>query len=141
MKVASGLAVCAAAFASEVASEEQTAMGRALYLTHCAACHGNNGEGGTQPVGEQQTRPPDLTKIAQRRSGVWPMLEVMSIIDGYTKATRPREGMPVIAALNEGPQVTFDSGNGRSRNVARRLLAVATYLETIQSPKPDRSVP
>lgn len=132
--------LCIALLTYPAMGDEQVTQGRDLYLTHCAACHGSDGKGGAQK-GTDQIKPADLTKIAQRRDGVWPMLEVMSIIDGYTKATKPREGMPVVAELNEGPQTVFDSGNGRGLAVPERLVAVATYLETIQSPKPRRSVP
>lgn len=141
LKIAVTVALCTAALASRAATEEQITLGRDLYLTYCAACHGRDGKGSIQPKGTGQTKPADLTKVAKRRGGVWPMLEVMSIIDGYTKTTNPRPGMPVIAALTEGPQTVFDSGNGRSLAVPERLLAVAKYLEIIQSPEPDRSVP
>ena len=65
----------------------------------------------------------------------------MSIVDGYTKRTEPRKEMPIISDLTEGPMVDFDSGNGLVRPTPARLLAVAEYLEGIQSPPPTRYVP
>lgn len=88
-----------------------------------------------------RTQPSDLTRIAARRAGVWPMLEIMSIIDGYTRSTTPREDMPVIAELSEGPMVDFDTGNALLTPTPARLIALADYLESIQSPKPERFVP
>ena len=69
------------------------------------------------------------------------MLEVMSIIDGYTKLTTPREEMPVITDLLEGPMVEFDTGNGLVTPVPARLVELVDYLESIQSPPAERYVP
>lgn len=119
----------------------EAGRGKALFLAHCASCHGATGRG-DGAAGTGLTPPPaDLTRIAARRNGVWPLLEVMSIIDGYTQATEPRPGMPVIDALTEGERVAFDTGNGIVTSTPANLLAVARYLETIQDPPPERSVP
>lgn len=132
---------CTAVLASQAAGEERIAAGRDLFITYCAACHGKNGQGGASPAKAGAPKPADLTKISQRRDGVWPMLEVMAIIDGYTKPVTPRAGMPTITELGEGAQIAFDSGNGRSVSAPARLVAVVQYLESIQSPKPERYVP
>ena len=117
------------------------ATGQALYLSHCASCHGAGGRGDGSAGAALAPPPADLTQIAARRDGVWPMLEVMSIIDGYTQATDPRPGMPVVRALTEGERMAFDTGNGRVSTAPANLLAVARYLETIEDPPPDRYVP
>ena len=122
---------------AEVTSSE----GKALFEKHCSKCHGVDGRGGGPAAATLKIRPVDLTRIADRRSGVWPMLEVMSIIDGYTKSTNPRQDMPVITELTEGPIVNFDTGNGLETPIPARLIAVAVFLESIQSPKPERYVP
>ncbi len=129
--------VCVLMMAGPAVRGDPVEQGRALYQQHCAACHGENAKGHDALL----PRPADLTKIAQRRDGVWPMLEVMSIIDGYTKTQTPRDGMPVIAALTQGTKQSFDTGNGQTVLVPERLVALAVYLETIQSPKPERAVP
>ncbi len=115
--------------------------GSELFEANCAMCHGFEGKGDGQIAKSLRTPPPDLTQIALRRDGVWPLLEVMSIIDGYTKGTNPRTGMPVVAAITEGPLVDFDPGNGVSVLTPKRLVDLATYLETIQDPQPERYVP
>ena len=115
--------------------------GRMLYAENCAACHGVDATGNGPAAGHLTTTPPDLTQIAARRNGVWPMLEVMGIIDGYTKSTAPREEMPALSDFREGELVVFDTGNGRTSRAPANLLAIARYLETIQSPRPIRYVP
>ena len=68
--------------------------GELLFVKNCASCHGITGRGDGPLAAGFGTVPADLTQIAARRDGVWPMLEVMSIVDGYLKATNPREDMP-----------------------------------------------
>lgn len=115
--------------------------GRALFAENCAACHGPGGTGNGPLAAGLDTPPADLTKIASRRDGVWPMLEIMSIVDGYARRTNPRADMPVIAELTEGPMINFDTGNGITRQVPARLVAVVDYLESLQSPPPTSYVP
>lgn len=117
------------------------ADGAALFAAHCAHCHGTNGRGDGQVARVLETAPPDLTRIAARRDGIWPMLDIMAIIDGYAKGTNPREGMPVLWAITDGPMVNFDPGNGLPLPTPKRLIAVTDYLETIQSPRPEHYVP
>lgn len=123
---------------SQDASRE---AGMRLFAENCAACHGLDATGNGPAAAGLKTPPPDLTRIANRRDGVWPMLEVMSIIDGYTKRTVPREEMPIIADLQQGPTVDFDPGNGVVTPTPVRLVALARYLEHIQSPPPTQYVP
>ncbi len=117
------------------------ADGKALFVEYCEQCHAIDDTGRTDAADRLKTRPADLTKIAARRDGVWPMLEVMSIIDGYTKQADARKDMPVISALSDGPIVELDTGNGIITTVPERLIAMSDYLESLQSPKPDRYVP
>ncbi len=121
-----------------VIAEETTPNGRNLFLRYCAECHGDDARGGE---GNSTTPAPNMTKIAERRGSVWPMLEIISIVDGYTKTTAPQEGMPVISELTKGAQIEFDTGNGITVAVSANLMAIAQYLESIQSPKPERYVP
>ena len=115
--------------------------GRAIFAENCASCHGPAARGDGPLAAGLNTPPADLTRIASRRNGVWPSLEVMSIVDGYTRRTNPRDGMPVISGLTKGPLVDFDTGNGITKQVPARLVAVVTYLESVQSPPPTSYVP
>ncbi|PSL13584.1 hypothetical protein CLV88_1324 [Shimia abyssi] len=130
--------MCAVTLALPAIAEQTTLGGRDLFVRYCARCHGDNARGGQ---GNTTTAAPGMTKIAERRGSVWPMLEIMSIIDGYTKATEPRVEMPVIPELTEGTQIEFDTGNGNSVAVPASLVAIVNYLESIQWPRPERYVP
>ena len=108
---------------------------------HCASCHGIDGKGTVASTAEPAGRPADLTRISARREGVWPILEVMSIVDGYSKRVDPRPGMPIIPEIIEGPLIDFDTGNGLVATARVDVLAVAKYLESLQVPPPTRFVP
>lgn len=69
------------------------------------------------------------------------MLEVMSIIDGYANRTNSRPDMPIIVEVAEGPLVDFDTGNGLVASAPADLLALTSYLESIQNPPPEGYVP
>lgn len=127
--------------AFQSSAEAPSAEGKALFEQHCSACHGADGKGDGPAAASLKTQPADLTRITARRNGVWPVLEIMSIIDGYTKVTNTREDMPVISELSSGSTVDFDTGNGLATSASASLVALADFLETIQSPKPERYVP
>jgi len=122
-------------------SLEAESLGEVLFKENCVSCHGATGQGDGPQSARLGTAPADLTKIAARRDGVWPMLEVMSILDGYLKATNPREDMPVIEGLLDNDMVELDTGNGLTTLVPLKLIEVVNYLESIQDPRPTRYVP
>lgn len=122
-------------------SLDAQSVGELLFKENCVSCHGVTGQGEGPLSAGLGTPPADLTKIAARRDGVWPMLEVMSILDGYLKATNPREDMPIIEDLLDNDTAEFDTGNGLTTLVPVKLIEVANYLETLQDPRPTRYVP
>jgi hypothetical protein len=83
----------------------------------------------------------DLTQSAARRGGIWPMLEVMSIIDGYSRRHVPREDMPMFDDFLKGEMTDFDTGNGLTTPTPINLIEMAKYLETLQDPAPTGYVP
>lgn len=122
-------------------SLEADSTGESLYLENCVSCHGVYGHGDGPIAKVSRTPPADLTKIAARRDGVWPMLEVMSIIDGYSRNTLPREDMPVFESFLDNEMVEFDTGNGEVVLAPSKLIEIVEYLETLQNPAPTRYVP
>ncbi|KNG91865.1 hypothetical protein ATO11_20430 [Pseudaestuariivita atlantica] len=122
-------------------SLDAQSVGEQLFESNCASCHGVTGRGDGPLAKGLRTAPADLTQIAARRDGVWPMLEVMSILDGYLKKTNPRNDMPVFDDFLVGRMVDFETGNGLTTLVPAKLIAMANYLETLQDPPPSRYVP
>ena len=120
---------------------DSPSSGRTVFLNSCVSCHGVAGRGDGPLATELEVKPADLTKIAARRDGLWPMVEVMSIIDGYHRRTLRREKMPIFGDLAEGKLVPFDAGDGRVVPTPVTLIALANYLETIQEPKATGTFP
>lgn len=114
------------------AEAPEPVSGRALYDRFCVACHGAGGKGDGSAAAGLAKRPADLTRIAARSGGVFPLVRVMSVIDGYT---RQGDGsvMPELgAALAAGPVVLVDTGKGVRTPTPQNLVALAEYLRTIQ---------
>lgn len=107
-------------------------VGRALFLDYCAACHGTEARGDGPAAADLDVSPPDLTRIAARNGGVFPGAQVMSTIDGYTRADQHGGSMPEFGALLEGPMIRYDSGDGRLTPTPKPLVDLAAYLESIQ---------
>jgi mono/diheme cytochrome c family protein len=101
--------------------------GPTLFMTYCAVCHGRaaGGHGPMAPI--LKTAVPDLTKIAKRNGGVFPLKRVENIIAG-TESSGLGHGtrqMPVWGPLFS--QITSDRDYGKVR-----LYNLAKYLESIQ---------
>jgi len=79
MLLATGVAFVAAAGDSGSAGAE---LGRQLYADNCAACHGRYGGGDGPVAGALVVAPPDLTQLAARNGGEFPVRVVAEYIDG-----------------------------------------------------------
>ena len=103
---------------SALGRTEEIDAGKAAYLSSCAACHGEdaNGNGVLSPV--LKTPPADLTTLARRNDGVFPIAAVNEIIDGRT----------LIAAhgTREMPIWGFDV------MVRNRIAEIIDYLNRMQ---------
>ena len=71
-------------------------VGQHYFVRYCSACHGMEGRGDGPAAVALRTPPADLTRIAQRRGGHFPVAEITAYIDGRTSV--PAHGhreMPV----------------------------------------------
>lgn len=132
-RLASALAALAGLAALLACAPRPEAVGRALYDDFCTDCHGLTGQG-DGPLAADLGRPvPDLTRISARNGGAFPVSDVMSTIDGYTRVREGNVTMPEFGlALQAGPLVMYDPGDGRPRPTPSNLVALAEYLMTIQ---------
>ena len=102
--------------------------GRDLFRAYCAACHGTDARGGGPVASSLKGTVPDLTRIAERRGGAFPLLQVERIITGeetVPTAHGSRE-MPVWGPIFGQIQRDQNLGKVRVRNLAR-------YLESLQA--------
>lgn len=105
--------------------------GRDLFRAYCAACHGADARGGGPAAAALKTKPPDLTRIAARRGGVFPLTDMERFISGEqaSAATHGQREMPIWGPILSQVQRDRDLGKVRIRNLAK-------YLESLQAPKP-----
>jgi mono/diheme cytochrome c family protein len=102
--------------------------GPALYKAYCASCHGEDAKGHGPMAAWLKIPPPDLTRIAARNGGKFPLARINRIISGEVKLPSGH-GSPVMPVW--GPvfsQVTRDQDLGRVR-----IDNLARYLQDIQS--------
>jgi mono/diheme cytochrome c family protein len=123
---------------------QESDAGKFEYLSSCSSCHGVDGKGGGPVAAELKTRPADLTTIAKRNGGVFPLNAVYQTIDGRkpigSHGTRempiwgPRFApSPFSPAFNPKPTDSPVLMTHDPEVVIRlRILAVIDYLNRIQ---------
>jgi mono/diheme cytochrome c family protein len=105
--------------------------GAQLFMNHCAACHGADGEGGGPAAAAMQTTVPNLRTLAQRNGGTFPEDAVTAYIDGRTlKASHGDRQMPIWGDVFRGPE----QGTAQ-RTVRQRIVALVGFVKRIQYPR------
>jgi mono/diheme cytochrome c family protein len=100
--------------------------GRALFMAHCASCHGISARG-DGPVAEAlRVRPADLTQFAKRNGGLFPSAETRRIVDGRGVGAHGNPDMPVWGTVFRRAADVSD------KDVMARIDAIVQYLESIQ---------
>jgi mono/diheme cytochrome c family protein len=127
------VAVIAAGALLAACAPEHQVSGRALYTDYCVTCHGASGRGDGPAAAALGKAPADLTGLSARNDGTFPTAHVMSVIDGYTRRSDRASVMPELGvALQEGPLVMVDTGDGIATPTPVNLVALANYLNTLQ---------
>jgi len=60
----------------------ESSSGKQMYLQYCSSCHGKDGKGDGTVSRDLKVRVPDLTGLAKKNKGVYPLDDVMATIDG-----------------------------------------------------------
>jgi len=116
-----------------VATTPPPTVGRVLYEDFCATCHGASGKGDGTLAGDWSQPPADLTRIAERNGGTFPLAKVMSTIDGYSRRKMHGSTMPEMGQVfQDAPMVLVDTGDGIETPVPKPLMDLADYLRSIQ---------
>jgi mono/diheme cytochrome c family protein len=119
------------AAATGPATAQDADLGAELYGDYCAACHGTGGKGDGDMADVVTIPAPDLTTLASRNDGEFPMLQVIHVIDGRTGVRAHGGPMPLFGRVfsRDG------SGEGSYGTVLEtrgRVLSLALYLESLQ---------
>lgn len=123
--VAAPFALVLALAAPAMAADD---MGARLYFNHCAACHGEDGEGGGPVAASMRVSMPNLRALAQRNGGVFPADAVTAYVDGRAaKASHGDRQMPIWGDVFKGAE----QGTAE-RTVRRRIAALVDFIATLQ---------
>ncbi len=104
--------------------------GQQYFGRYCSACHGMQGRGDGPVAASLRTPPADLTRIAQRRGGQFPLEEIAALVDGRRMVpTHGSREMPIwgehFAAMGGGGTVGEEVVRGN-------LLVLLEYLQTLE---------
>lgn len=138
MSVVRGIVLAFCAAGSAMAQEVSVEEGGDLYRTYCWQCHGVNATGDGPMAEMLAIVTPDLTQLAARNGGVFPMAQAAAQIDGRSPLLAHGGEMPVFGALFARNQhIALALPDGQPMMVGLPLANLLAYLETIQTTGQD----
>lgn len=114
-------------------AQQTTDLGKREYDSNCASCHGADGKGAGPFVEFLKRSPPDLTTLARRNGGVFPVARAYEVIEGAGPGHGTRD-MPVwgrdyrVQAGEYYVDVPYDP----AVYARMRMLALVDYLARMQ---------
>ncbi|RMA41979.1 c-type cytochrome [Rhodophyticola porphyridii] len=106
--------------------------GERLYFQHCAVCHGEIAQGGGPMAEVLMVPPPDLTRIAERRDGVFPVIQIARLIDGRDPILTHGGDMPIFGFVFGEFNVVLRERGGGTLLTSREVVDLVGWLETVQ---------
>ena len=105
--------------------------GEKMYVTYCAACHGNDGKGAGPAAPAMKVPPANLTTLARNNGGKYPATHVSAVIYGDTLApSHEVKGMPawqgLFSSLSPGTRTT-------GGEILRRVSNINDYVKSLQA--------
>lgn len=125
--LAAGLAI-----GTTTALAQDVDVGKSIYDQYCATCHGLEGRGDGPLTELMTTKVGDLTQLAKNNDGVFPMLDVIHIIDGRTGLRAHGGPMPVYGRIFSDEAAKTAGHTGAVIETRGRILSLALYLESLQ---------
>ena len=124
------LGMAVAAEPPPLSQAEMAQVGQRYFVRYCSACHGAQGRGDGPAAVALQPPPADLTRIAQRRGGDFPVAEITAYIDGRIGVPAHGRGDMPVWGERFGEIVGTDLlGEAVVRTHLQVLIA---YLQAIQ---------
>lgn len=131
---------------------------KAEYLANCANCHGDDGRGTGPHSTMLRTKPANLTLLAKKNHGVFPVSQVYQLIDGRGSArSHLSEEMPIWGCRqssphhlppkrHRGPRNAVHAPTGGAdldsfmnltcdpeQKIQQRIMSIVAYLSQIQA--------
>jgi mono/diheme cytochrome c family protein len=101
-----------------------------MYLRYCSSCHGREGRGNGPVSRDLKVKVPDLTLLAKKHKGVYPLDDVMATIDGrrLVRGHGDRE-MPV---WGENFRAELEEKKYPELTTLLKSKVIAEYVATLQ---------
>jgi len=134
MRLTAGLALATFAMAGAALAQPRPDLGKREFESKCAVCHGVDARGGGPYAGQLKTTPSDLTTLARRNGGVFPVNQTYATIEGAGKGHGSREmpvwGLDYTVQANESlPDMPYN----QAQYVRTRIMSLLEYLARIQA--------
>jgi mono/diheme cytochrome c family protein len=122
-----GMAVAALA-------QQKVDFGKREFDNNCAVCHGKDGKGGGVYVELLKRSPPDLTTMARRNGGVFPMARAYEVIEGAGVGHGTRD-MPIWGQdySVKAAEYYMDVPYNPEAFVRARILSLTEYINRLQA--------
>jgi hypothetical protein len=121
-------------------AQDRADPGKRIYETHCAIYHGIDGKGGGPYKEFLKVAPADLTAVAKKNNGVFPVARIYKVIDGREAiVSHGQREMPIwgteLSIRSREREYRMDAANdAEEETYARnRILSVIDYLISIQA--------
>lgn len=134
IRITAALALWLALAGTAALAQQATDLGKREYDSNCASCHGSDGKGAGPFVEFLKRSPPDLTTLARRNGGVFPVARAYEVIEGAGPGHGTRD-MPIwgrdyrVQAGEYYVDVPYDP----AVYARTRMLALVDYLARMQS--------
>ena len=112
---------------------QEAEEGAEIFAHYCATCHGAEAKGGGPMAPVLTLQPSDLSSLAARNGGAFPLKRVVERIDGRDPLMSHGSPMPVWGPFFEGGwDVEVETLSGESAKTSRPVANVVAYLMEIQ---------
>lgn len=131
------VAVVSAAIALSALGQTKSAsmdFGKREFESKCASCHGLSAKGDGPVANQLKKRPPDLTLLAKRNGGVFPMARLYEVIDGTNVPAHGTRDMPIWGReykIQAGEHYV-DTPYDPEAYVRARILSLLEYINRLQ---------
>ncbi|CUH69124.1 Cytochrome c, mono-and diheme variants [Thalassovita autumnalis] len=120
------------ATAQEIDNSADVATGRALYMTHCATCHGLEAEGNGPMAPVLLVQPKSLAALSVENGGIFPLKRVVARIDGRDPLVSHGSAMPVYGEVFQGDDRAMKTETGQPMLAGGPIVDLVAYLRSIQ---------
>lgn len=129
------LSVLVGSFVSGTVMAEQVQIGESEFKSHCAGCHGLDGQGNGPFVEFLKKKPPSLTTLARDNQRVFPFQQVYDVIDGTSQiSAHGSSDMPIWGNRYAMEIITQygEYATEHPKTVRCRILELVFYIANLQ---------